>query len=120
MAGQRFKYLAPKIKLGYDELVEAINKAIDEQKDKDGATVVDKVESKVEEALDYSALMAEAKTLWSQLVPNPEEEKSKEMAKAILKKVEMIFGRPTKISDITEDQVDLLNLVVLELRELNK
>ena len=120
MAGTRFKYLAPKIKLGYDELVEAINKAIDEQKDKDGATVVDKVESKVEEALDYSALMAEAKTLWSQLVPNPEEEKSKEMAKAILKKVEMIFGRPTKISDITEDQVDLLNLVVLELRELNK
>ena len=40
MAGSRFPYLAPKIKLGYNELVEAINDAIDMQREKDGATVV--------------------------------------------------------------------------------
>ena len=33
MAGSRFKYLAPKIKLGYDELVNAINDAIDKQRE---------------------------------------------------------------------------------------
>ena len=36
MAGSRFPYLAPKIKLGYDELVAAINEAIDKQRDLDG------------------------------------------------------------------------------------
>ena len=120
MAGTRFKYLAPKIKLGYDELVKAINQAIDEQKEKDGVTVVDKVENKVEEALDYNQLMMEAKTLWNTLVPDTTTASSKEMAKTILKKVEMIFGKPIKISDITEDQVDLLRLVVLDMRDLNK
>lgn len=120
MAGTRFKYLKPKIKLGYDELVKAINDAIDEQKEKDGATVVDKLETKVEETLNYTDLMNEAKDIWTKLVPNKEEEASQEMARTILKKVEMIFGKPTKISDITEDQVDLLNLVVLELRDLVK
>ena len=120
MAGTRFKYLAPKIKLGYDELVKAINQAIDEQKEKDGVTVVDKVENKVEEALDYNQLMMEAKTLWNTLVPDTTTASSKEMAKTILKKVEMIFGKPIKISDITEDQVDLLQLVVLDMRDLNK
>ena len=39
MAGSRFKYLAPKIPLGYNELVEAINEAIDEQKERADADV---------------------------------------------------------------------------------
>jgi hypothetical protein len=30
----------------------------------------------------------------------------------------MIFGRVVKISEITEDQVDLLNLVVMDMRDL--
>ena len=42
------------------------------------------------------------------------------MAKTILKKVEMIFGRTMKLSEITEDQVDLFNLVVIEMRDLAK
>lgn len=37
MAGSRFPYLASKIKLGYNELVDAINEAIDKQRDLDGA-----------------------------------------------------------------------------------
>jgi len=40
------------------------------------------------------------------------------MAKTILKKVEMIFGRPMKLSEITEDQVDLYNLVLLDMRDI--
>lgn len=119
MAGSRFKYMPPRIKFGYEELVNAITEAIKESEEKDGAVVVDKAEEKVEEVLDYNKLMDEAKAIWSKLVPDTEES-SQEMAKTIHKKVEMIFGKPTKISDITEDQIDLLNLVVLELRDLNK
>lgn len=113
MAGSRFKYLAPKIKFGYNELVEAIGEAIDKAEKLDGAVVVDTTEQTIEEKLDYNAIRAEAADLWKQLV-----EKDTENAGRILKKVEMIFGRPMKLSEITEDQVDLFNLAVLDMRDM--
>lgn len=115
MAGSRFKYLAPKIKLGYEELVKAINDAIDKQRDMDGATVVDKVEVKTEEPLDFNKIRAEASELWTELV-----KEDTANADIILKKVEMIFGRKIKLSEITEDQVDLFNLVLLDMRDMKK
>ena len=113
MAGSRFKYLAPKIKFGYNELVAAIGEAIDKAEKLDGAVVVDTTQQVIEEKLDYNAIRAEAADLWKQLV-----EKDTENAGRILKKVEMIFGRPMKLSEITEDQVDLFNLVLLDMKEM--
>ena len=113
MAGSRFKYLAPKIKFGYNELVTAISDAIDKSEKLDGAVVVDTIEQVIEEKLDYKAIRAEASELWKKLV-----EKDEENAAIILKKVEMIFGRPMKLSEITEDQVDLFNLVVLDMKDM--
>jgi hypothetical protein len=51
--------------------------------------------------------------LWGTLV-----ERDEDNAAIILKKVEMIFGRPIKLSEITEDQVDLFNLVVLDMEDM--
>ena len=116
MAGSRFKYLAPKIEFGYEQLVNAIVDAIDKEAE-NGATVVDKMEQVVEDKLDYNSLMAEAKDLWMKLV-HPEEDGDEEMAKTILKKLEMTFGRQIKLSEITEDQVSLLELAVVDMREL--
>ena len=113
MAGSRFKYLPPKIKFGYNELVEAIGEAIDKAEKLDGAVVVDTTQQVIEEKLDYNAIRAEAADLWKKLV-----EKDTENAGRILKKVEMIFGRPMKLSEITEDQVDLFNLVLLDMKEM--
>lgn len=113
MAGSRFKYLAPKIKFGYKELVAAISEAIDKSEKLDGAIVVDTIEQVIEEKLDYKAIREEASMLWQILV-----EKDPENAPIILKKVEMIFGRPMKLSEITEDQVDLFNLVVLDMKDM--
>lgn len=115
MAGSRFPYLSPKIKLGYDELVAAINDAIDKQRELDGATVVDKIEAKVEEQLDFNQIREEASKIWGNLVT-----KDPGNAERILKKVEMVFGRKLKLSEITEDQVDLFNLVLLDMRDLEK
>lgn len=117
MAGSRFKYLAPRIKFGYEELVNAVSDAIEKSEKIDGATVVDSVSQKTEEKLDYNTLRTEAFTLWQQMVGSGEQV-NEEMARRIQKRVEMIFGRPMKISEITEDQVDLLNLVVLDMRDL--
>ena len=113
MAGSRFKYLAPKIKFGYNELVSAISDAIDKSEKLDGAVVVDTIEQVIEEKLDYKTIREEASMLWKTLV-----EKDPENAPIILKKVEMIFGRPMKLSEITEDQVDLFNLAVLDMRDM--
>ena len=113
MAGSRFKYLAPKIKFGYNELVDAISDAIDKSEKIDGAVVVETTEQVVEEALDYKKVRAEAEELWQKLIAINEEN-----AAIILKKVEMIFGRPMKLSEITEDQVDLMHLVLLDMRDM--
>lgn len=113
MAGSRFKYLAPKIKFGYKELVTAIEEAIDMSEKLDGAQVVDTSEVCVEEVLDYRVVREKAFTLWNQLV-----EHDPDNAGTILKKAEIIFGRPIRLSEITEDQVDLFNLVVLEMQDM--
>lgn len=115
IAGSRYKYLAPKIKFGYQELVDAIGNAIDQSEKLDGAVVVDETIKVAEEQLDYAALRAEAQDLWTKLVGGDDGE---EMAKRIMKRVEMIFGHPMKLSEITEDQVDLLQLVVVDMRDL--
>ena len=115
MAGSRFPYLAPKIKLGYDELVKAINEAIDKQRDLDGATVVDKLEKKQEEELNFDEIREEAQQIWAKLVnADPAN------AERVLKKVEMIFGRKLKLSEITEDQKEPFFLVLLEMRDMVK
>ena len=113
MAGSRFKYLAPRIRFGYQELVDAIVDAIQKSESLDGATVVEKTEQEIEEQLDFNALREEASVLWGNLVG-----KDPSNAEKILKKAEMIFGRKIKLSEITEDQVDLMNLIVIEMREM--
>ena len=113
MAGSRFKYLTPKIKFGYQELVDAISDAIDQSEKLDGAMVVETSELIMEEALDYKKIRERASALWADLV-----ERDEDNAAVILKKVEMIFGRQIKLSEITEDQVDLFNLAVLEMEDM--
>lgn len=112
VAGSRYKYLAPRIPFGYNEFLEALGQAIDKEQE-NGAIVTDTAPIDTFEKLDYKAIRAEASELWTTLV-----EKDPENAPAILKKVEMIFGRPMKLSEITEDQVDLFNLAVLDMREM--
>ena len=119
-AGSRFKYLAPKIKFGYNELVNAIGDAIKKAEEKDGITVSEHAEIKVEEKLNFDAIRKEANELWNKLVMSNPDEPNQEVARAILKKAEIIFGHSVKLSEITEDQVDLFNLVLLEMKEFDK
>lgn len=117
MAGSRLPYLDAVIPFSYDSLVDAIGRAIAKQEEMDGAHVVDTTEFFAEDKLDYATLRSEAESLWKTLVAT-ENGMNEDMARRIAKRVEMIFGRPMKISEITEDQTDLLNLVVIEMREL--
>lgn len=111
-AGSRWKNLPAKIPFGYKNLEDAIAKAI-EASAAEGAMVVDKVENITETEMNYEEIRAEASNLWSKLI-----ERDEENAARIMKKAEIIFGRSVKLSEITEDQKDLMFLVLLEMRDM--
>jgi hypothetical protein len=117
MAGSRLPYLDPVIPFSYESLVDAIGRAIDKQQEMDGVQVVDTAVAQTVDKLDYNAIREEARALWITLVGSGEDI-NEEMARRIQKRIEMIFGRTIKLSEITEDQVDLFNLVLLDMREL--
>lgn len=117
-AGSRLKYLAPKIKFGYKELEKAINDALAEAKEKDGAAISDAlIPTNNAPVLDYDSIRAEAVQLWKELVGSGENA-NEEMAKTILEKAKKIFDRPVKLSEITPEQVEPFNILVIEMREL--
>ena len=118
-AGSRFKYMPDKIPFSYDSLVSAIADAIEQAEQKDGATVVDTIKMKDEEKLDFAMVRARAQDLWVKLVGIGDDAKP-EVASTILKKIEITMGRRMKLSEFTEDQCDLLQLVVLDLEEMLK
>lgn len=118
-AGSRFKYMPDKIPFGYDELVNAIAEAIEMAEEKDGATVADTVASKSEEKVDFNTVRARAQELWTQLVGSGDNAKP-DVANAILKKIEITMGRRMKLSEFTEDQADLLALVVVDMEDMAK
>ena len=111
-AGTRLKYLAEKIPFGYAYLEDAVVQALEENA-KHGAQIIDGPTSAVEETINFNKVRAEAQELWTQLVTKDENN-----AAIILKKIEMIMGHKMKLSEFSEDQADLLNLAVLEMRDI--
>lgn len=117
-AGSRFKYLSPKIPFGFHEFENALANAI-QKEEENGAVVVDKMPLISEEELNFKALFNEAKEIWESLVNAAETEEDKlAIVREMSKKIELVFGRKIKLSEVTEDQVQLLNLVLIDLREL--
>lgn len=116
-AGTRFKYLAPKIPFGYENFVQALGEAIDKEAE-NGATVVDKVEIVEEKKKSYEECREEALILWNKLCMNQDGTLNEENEHRVLKRIQMIFGRPIRLSEITEDQVDLYELVLTDMKEL--
>ena len=117
-AGSRFKYMKAKIPFGYNELVDAITEAIERSEKEDGVKVVDSAAlTSTIEKLDFSEVRAKAAGLWQKLVGEGDNAKP-EVAAEILKKIEMTMGRRMKLSEFTEDQVELLQLVVDEMNDM--
>lgn len=116
-AGSRYQYLDPVIPFGYSYLEEAVARAIDKEIEINGGVAVDKAPINTEEALDFEVVRNRSYELWTQLVGEGDNI-NEDMARRIQKKIEMIFGRPMKLSEATDNQVDLLNLVNLEMEDM--
>lgn len=118
-AGSRFKYMPDKIPFSYEELVNAIANAIEMAEQKDGATVVDSMKIPVQTEANFDEVRAKAQMLWKQLVGEGDNARP-DIANAILKKIEITMGRRMKLSEFTEDQVDILMLIVYDMEEMLK
>lgn len=113
MAGSRFPYLPPKIPFGYKELTNAVADAIEKSEKLDGAIVVDSVERTEDDERSFEEVQDEGRVLWTKLV-----EANPANAQRVMKIVENIFGRQMKLSEIQEDQKDLFELVIAEMKTL--
>lgn len=115
LAGSRFKYIEPRVEFSYQNLADAIYKAIDEQTQRDGTESTEEYNSfyQKKEERSFEDIMDEAKSLWVKLT-----NKDSGNAATILDLVEKIFGQRMKLSEATEPQKDLLELVVSEMRDM--
>lgn len=115
VAGSRNPFLKSKIKLGYDELVEAYHEAINEQERVLAGSVTDGVIKKTKETEEptFLEMIEEAKVLWQKIIAADPQN-----AALILSVVKGVTGKDIKLSELTEDQVDVLKLILVEMREI--
>lgn len=111
-AGSRYKYLAPRIPFSYQAFTQALSDAIEKEAE-NGAVVVDVAPVSTSIKLNYKEIRDKASDLWEKLVS-----KDSSNAERIIKKAEIIFGRTIPLSEITEDQVELFNLLVIDMEDM--
>ena len=125
LAGSRFKYITESVLLSknrefyYKNVENAILDAIDKQVEASGTKATEDENhyfkpNKEEVTYNYDDLMEEARNLWGSIVKN---DSSK--AKEILDMVEKVFGKRMKISEVTENQVELLAILVEDMKQLS-
>lgn len=119
-AGSRYMYLKPKIKFGYQELVNAIGEAIDMSIERDGAQVTDHAETVQVKSKTFQEVMTEAKEIWTTYLNSVNSEEEREQRLRIMKDViRRIFGTEDfKLSAAVISQQDLVELFIDEMKNL--
>ena len=116
------EYIEENIAADYDSLVKALNNAIDkEAQNKGNEFITDtKNEFKIEE-LDFDTVMEEFNTIVGGIInSNSKEDMETVWTPKITQITEKYLGKGKKASQCTRDQVEMLNLIVLDLKELVK
>lgn len=115
-AGSRYKYLAPKIELGYQQLVDAIAEAMEKEANLTGTGFVSEADLNYGGAptRSFDETMAEAKDLWNKII----KAKGDEGREIIKKVISQVFGHDMQLSRATPEQQDMVELVVEDLRKV--
>lgn len=110
----RFKHIEPEIVFGYQNLVDALNRAIDaEANATDNKFVTDeKIENVTVTTYDYDVLKAEFSDLVSKIMT-----KNQSNAPKITAIVDKYLGKGKKVAEATPEQAELIHLINIELRE---
>ena len=119
VAGSRFKYTPDSINFNYENLVNAIGDAIDKQAaEHDNQYVTDAPSEKPEEPkFDFEALMNEFNTLVSKIQESTGADFGNKWAPKIVEITDKYLGKGKKVSDMTANQAEQLQLIVDDLTE---
>jgi hypothetical protein len=114
-AGSRWKYTPPYIEFNYKNLVNAIAEAIEKQEQEEGFTATNEHINLYKETTTYTyeEVMKETKEVIEKLMSADENNASK-----ITKIIETHLGKGRKLAEATEEQVDMIALIVDDLKDL--
>ena len=115
--GGRFKYIKPEIPFTYENLVKAVNDAIEEEaREHDGKFVTDEKEKEVVKTeYDFDALKEEFSAITGELM-----NKDPKVGPRIVAIVDKYLGKGKKVQNLQPEQAELLFLVVTELKDTFK
>lgn len=115
--GSRFKYMPEEIPFSYDNLVKALNDAIDkESAEHAGAFVTDERPAPVAEKIyDFDKMMATFQEMVGKLMSENQSNSLK-----ITAIVEQYLGKGRKVGDCTPQQCEQLDLILQDMSELLK
>ena len=118
-AGSRFRYTPDSIEFSYEALTNAIAEAVEIEAAHGADRVTDQVQAPAiyadEQSYDFKGMMDEFQEIVGKLV-----QKSPNMAGKITLIVDKHLGKGKKVSDCTAANAPQLDLILYELRELNK
>ena len=132
VAGSRFKYTPDYIDFTYNDLVKAINDAIDKQMKEDGTEYFTEEASNLytdtTKDLDFDALMKEFGDIIANIPGSSDGKAETEdgvkfrdyWQPRISQCIEKYLGKGKKIKDCTRDQVEAVDLIVSDLKDLIK
>ena len=122
-AGGRFKYIQPEIGSDYKSLVDALNAAIDKEAELTGGKYVtnEKAITPKTVDLDFDELLKEFNDLINTLGAKvSEEEFASYWTPRIVQITENNLGKGKKVNQCTRDQVEMLSMIVIELKDIMK
>lgn len=131
-AGSRFKYTPDYIDLSYNNLVKAIGDALDKQMEEDGMELftdkVENVHSDTTSTLDFDELMKDFGDIIANIPGSSDHNQETDAGKKfseywqprISQIIERYLGKGKKIKDATRDQVEAIDLILTDLKDLIK
>lgn len=123
IAGSRFKYTPDYIDFTYSALVEAIGEAIDKQVAEDGEEYFTNERANIYkpmmQELDFDELINTFNSIINSLMETkPEDEFASYWQPRIVQITDRYLGRGMKVAQCSRDQVEALDLIVSDLKEL--
>jgi hypothetical protein len=124
VAGSRFKYTPDYIDFTYNNLVDAIGDAIDKQMQEDGEQYFTDEKQNLYKAavtpLNFDALLDEFNSIIEELVTKDEAKFGEYWAPRVTEIVERYLGKGIKVNDCSREQVEALDLILSDLKDLLK
>lgn len=124
VAGSRFKYTPDYIDFTYNNLVDAIGDAIDKQMQEDGEQYFTDEKQNLYKAavtpLNFDALLDEFNTIIEELISKDEAKFGEYWAPRVTEIVERYLGKGIKVNDCSREQVEALDLILSDLKDLLK